>query len=184
VDRPITNALAAPGLRTCDPLDRLGRLFEAHHERLFRLALRLLGEREEARDLVQESFLRAARSAGSVPVGERDAEAWLVRVAVNLCRDRFRRRAVRGDVVIEVPDLADPASGPEARAVARRTVSTALAKLPPRRRAVVVLHELEELPVADIAQLLGIGRVTVRWHFAAGRRALAQLLVPTAGAQP
>lgn len=179
----LTAALASPGLQARDPLERLAGLFEAHHERLFRLALRLLGEREEARDLVQESFLRAARSASSVPENEREAEAWLVRVAVNLCRDRFRRRAVRGDVATEIPDRADPASGPEARAVARRTVSAALAHLSPRRRAVVVLHELEELPVADIAQLLGIGRVTVRWHLAAGRRALAQLLV-SAGAQP
>jgi|CXWL01.1.fsa_nt_gi RNA polymerase sigma-70 factor (ECF subfamily) len=173
--------LATSDRNAADPSERLAVLFETHHERLFRLALRLLGEREEARDLVQESFLRAARSFRSVPAEGREAEAWLVRVAVNLCRDRFRRRAVRGDGAPLGIDLPDPGSGPEARAVARATVIRALAHLPPRRRAVLVLHELEELPVAEIARLLGIGRVTVRWHLAAGRRGLAQVLAPNPG---
>ena len=52
----------------------------------------------------------------------------------------------------------------------------ALAMLSPRRRAVVVLRELEDRSVEEIAKLLGIGRVTVRWHLAAGRKHLARIL--------
>lgn len=165
--------------RADDPSERLGALFDAHQARLYRLARRMVADAEEARDLVQEAFLRAARRLGSVPADEPGAGAWLARVVVNLCRDRGRRLEVRRRAAATVlrPVEAAPESGPESRAVARRAVQTALAALPPRRRAVVVLHELEERPVAEIASLLGLARVTVRWHLAAGRKDLAARLL-------
>jgi len=52
---------------TADPVDRLAALFDAHHDPLYRLARRMVADAEEARDLVQEAFLRAARKAGSIP---------------------------------------------------------------------------------------------------------------------
>jgi RNA polymerase sigma-70 factor (ECF subfamily) len=75
--------------------DRLGALFDAHHQRLYRLARRMSRSADEARDLVQDTFLRAARAPGSVPSGASAEEAWLVRVLVNLCRDRWRQTANR-----------------------------------------------------------------------------------------
>jgi RNA polymerase sigma factor (sigma-70 family) len=65
--------------------------------------------------------------------------------------------------------------------VAHATVWRALDALPPRRRAVVVLHELEELDAKDIAKLLGITTVTVRWHLSRGRRELTRILKATDG---
>jgi RNA polymerase sigma-70 factor, ECF subfamily len=156
--------------------DRLEGLFDAHHERLHRLAQRLSRDAEEARDLVQETFLRAARRVDSVPEGRSGEEAWLVRVLVNLCRDQRRRQRVRGRLEALPDDPPDGASSPEQSAVARATVRQALAQLSPRRRAVVVMHELEEKSVEEIARLLGIARVTVRWHLAAARRHLAEIL--------
>lgn len=126
---------------------------------------------EEARDLVQEAFLRAARHPGSVPEEESRAEAWLVRVLVNLCRDRFRRRKVRNRTAAAAPP-PEPEANPEAAYVAGAEVRSALARLPPRRRAVIVLHELEDRPVREIARLLHIREVTVRWHLARARREL------------
>lgn len=155
--------------------DRLEGLFDEHRERLHRLALRLSRDAESARDLVQETFLRAARHLGSVPQGRSGEEAWLVRVLVNLCRDQQRRRRVRGPVMALPDDHPDEARVEQA-VVARATVRQALAMLSPRRRAVVVLRELEERPVEEIAKLLGIARVTVRWHLAAGRKHLARIL--------
>jgi RNA polymerase sigma-70 factor (ECF subfamily) len=159
------------------PPERLARLFDVHHERLFRLARRMAQDAEEARDLVQETFLRAARRPGAVPPGEPAGEAWLVRVLVNLCRDRFRRLTVRARARQDLGREPGTSPHPEVAAVARAAVQTALARLSPRRRAVVVLHEIEEVPVARVAHLLGITQVTVRWHLAAARKELAILLL-------
>src|SRR5256885_12317887 len=82
---------AAPG----NSADRLSALFDAHHDRLYRLARRLASDADAAQDLVQETFLKAARSASSVPLGSTREEAWLVRVLVNIRRDELRQAAGR-----------------------------------------------------------------------------------------
>jgi len=156
--------------------EQLGSLFDAQHQRLYRLARRLSRDPEDARDLVQETFLRAARSLRSLPAVDTDAEAWLVRILVNLCRDHFRKIAVRRRFpkAESVETLGAP--DPESAAVARATVQAALARLSPRRRTVIVLHELEQLPVPKIAEMLGLSKVTVRWHLSAARKGLAGIL--------
>jgi RNA polymerase sigma-70 factor (ECF subfamily) len=165
-------------LETETTQERLGALFEAHHGRLYRLARRLVSTPDEARDLVQDTFVRAARAPGAVPVGMPYEEAWLVRVLINLCRDRWRRQ----DTWRRYRERHDSRSGagverhPEAALVAQATVWRALMALPPRRRAVVVLHEIEGASTVEIAGLLGIAAVTVRWHLSRGRQQLARIL--------
>lgn len=132
---------------------------------------------EEARDLVQETFLRAAGALARVPEEEPAAEAWLVRVAVNLCRDRHRRRSVRRAHAAPMPREVAAGDGEAAR-MARWSVRAALLALPPRRRAIVVLHEIEGRSAAEIAALLGMQAVTVRWHLSRARRELAKALLP------
>lgn len=159
-----------------DPAARLGTLFDTHHQRLFRLARRLARRPEDAHDLVQETFLRAARSPASIPDGHSSEEAWLVRVLINICRDRWRWSAVRQ----KTADAADVeslgTSSPESALMARAMVQDALARLPPRRRAILVLYELEGTGIKEIAQLLGVSAVTVRWHLSVGRREMARVL--------
>ena len=115
----------------------------------------------------------------------RDAgeEAWLVRVLVNLQRDRWRRTAVRArhDAAHAPAAEADPGSDQESALIARTTVWRALERLPPRRRAILVLHELEGLDARAIASLLHITPITVRWHLSRGRRDLASLVKATRG---
>jgi RNA polymerase sigma-70 factor, ECF subfamily len=150
---------------------RVAALFDQHNARLFALARRLSHDREAALDLVQDAFVRAL--GHRLPPDPAGAEAWLVRTLVNLCHDRHRRRLVRArDLRHELSGVA--AANPEAGAVARTTVQAALATLPPRRRAVVVLAELEGRGVPEIAVLLGIAKVTVRWHLSSGRASLAR----------
>jgi RNA polymerase sigma-70 factor, ECF subfamily len=161
------------------PVDRLASLFDAHYERLYRLARRLVPTADDALDLVQETFLRAARSPGSVPSGNTSEEAWLVRVLVNLRRDQWRKMGVRnrlnsGKATVETHN-------PEAALIAKAMVWQALDLLSPRRRAIVVMHELEALSVPAIASLLGINAITVRWHLSMGRRELARALKPYRG---
>ena len=153
--------------------DRLGALFDVHHQRLYRLARRMSRSADEARDLVQDTFLRAARAPGSVPCGASAEEAWLVRVLVNLCRDRWRQTANRERLDRATAPTRIESTDPEAALVARSVVWRALATLHPRRRAVLVMHELEGSPVEVIARTLGVTSVTVRWHLSKGRRQLA-----------
>jgi len=153
--------------------DRLGTLFDAHHQRLYRLARRLSRSADEARDLVQDTFLRAARAPASVPAAASAEEAWLVRVLVNLCRDRWRQTANRERLDRATAPTGIESADPEAAFVARSVVWAALATLDPRRRAVLVMHELEGSPVEVIARTLGVTSVTVRWHLSKGRRQLA-----------
>ena len=179
VNPPLTTSAILDQRLSQTDTDRLARLFDAHHERLFRLARRLSADREEARDLVQETFLHAARRPASVPEGEGPGTAWLVRILVNLCRDRHRRAGVRTRVH-ESLRRENETAHPESAAVARATVRSALARLSPRRRAAIVLHEIEGMPAREVARLLGIAEVTVRWHLLAARRELASVLLDRA----
>ena len=157
-----------------DAGERLAALFDAHHRRLYALACRMCRSREDARDCLQETFLRAARRPGSVPAGAE--EAWLVRVLINICRDGWRRQAVRDRVPLGEPP---PSKDQEAEVIARSLVRMALSRLPARRRAIVILHELEGSGIAEIATLLGVAPVTVRWHLSRGRKQMASIIEGT-----
>ena len=149
---------------------------DRHHQRLFKLARRLSRSAEDAHDLVQETFLRVARSPGSIPAGIPHEEAWLVRVLINICRDRWRqsagRRRARVSGRMAVPATVDP----EPPLIAKSLVRHALEKLPPRRRANLVLYEIEGATIPAIARLVGVSPVTVRWHLSVGRREMASAL--------
>jgi RNA polymerase sigma-70 factor (ECF subfamily) len=156
--------------------DRLSALFEAHADRLYRLARRLVPSAEDAWDLLQEAFLKAARSLESIPPGLTNEEAWLVRVLVNVRRDHWRKEAVRKRHQVDLHHAAAESDDPEGTFLIRTVVWRALDYLPPRRRAVVVMHEIDGLSIAAIAALLGISAITVRWHLSRGRRELARRL--------
>ena len=151
--------------------ETVGRLFDLHHARLHRLAFRMTWGADDARDLVQESFLRAIER--SLPEDPAAAERWLVRVLVNLCRDRHRRRVVRR-AHAEEARRDEPAHGSDPGVDA--AVRDAVAELPVRQRAVVVLHEIEGHTLAEVAEILGIAAVTARWHHHAALKTLRREL--------
>jgi RNA polymerase sigma-70 factor (ECF subfamily) len=159
-----------------DAAGRLGALFDRHHQRLYRLARRLSLSADDARDLVQETFLRAARSPRSIPDGTGSEEAWLVRVLINICRDGWRQKAVRARAVATGLIGAQAAFDPQPSLIAKSIIEQALASVPPRRRAILVLYEIEGATIPAIAKLVGVSPVTVRWHLSMGRRELAAAL--------
>ena len=162
-------------------------LVERHQDRLLRLCERLLGDIEEARDAVQEVFLKVYRNAGEVrPQGQ--VYTWLYRVAVNHCFNKLRRRKLvrflrwespaeeAETVPFDPPDGApDPAAALEAR---RRWQATrrAIAALPDNQRAVLVLARFEGLSYKEIAAVLEIteGAVESRLFRAMRRLEAAQ----------
>jgi RNA polymerase sigma factor (sigma-70 family) len=176
---PAMTATLAASPDATDAASRLAALFDAHHQRLYRLARRLSSSPDEARDLVQETFLRAARAPDSIPNGPgQHAEAWLVRVLVNIQRDEWRRRArkARLDPDGEAQAVRVEASDHETALIAKTTIWRALEQIAPRRRAVIVMYELEGVAIPSIAKSLGVSAVTVRWHLSRGRRELARII--------
>jgi RNA polymerase sigma-70 factor (ECF subfamily) len=170
-----TIAVAKP--RASAAGDRLAELFDVHQQRLYRLARRMSRDADTARDLVQETFLRAARKPASIPCGFAREEAWLVRVLVNLCRDRWRQTRTRQRLTTAGADvISNDAVDPESAFIARSVVWRALNSLPPRRRAVLVMSELEGSSIQAIAQMLGVTQATVRWHLSMGRREMAKAI--------
>ena len=172
-------ARALPVVLAGNQVERLASLFDAHHGRLYRLARRLAPTGDDALDLVQETFLKAARFAKSIPAGAANEEAWLVRVLVNIRRDQWRKTSVRDlhdQAAFAVSHAASGVGDPEMQLIAKTAVWQALNILPPRRRAIVVMVELEGLAMPAIAALLDISIITVRWHLSMGRRDLTKAL--------
>jgi RNA polymerase sigma-70 factor (ECF subfamily) len=176
-----TPALALPVDKAAadDRRDRLAALYDAHEERLYNLARRLAASASEADDLVQETFVKAARSLSSIPAGPTKEEAWLVRVLINIRRDEWRRVRVsrRFGAIVGHSDIASD-SNAESALIAKRAVWAALDRLHPRRRAIIVMFELEGMTPSAIAALLGISVMTVRWHLSMARRELRRILEP------
>jgi len=153
-------------------------LYRQHHADLVRLALLLVGDRGCAEDVVQDVFTRlCARDR----VLQQDSTLAYVRTAVvNGCRSVLRRRALARRVAISraVPwrDTQDSAEQTAILAEDRRQVLAALAGLPSRRREVLVLRFYLNLPVAEVAAMLGISQGSVKSATARGLDALARRL--------
>ncbi len=145
--------------------------------RLLALAARILGDRMEAEDVAQEAFLRIWRQAPHWETGRARFDTWLYAIALNLCRDRLRRR--REVYVVDPPETADPSSAPDQRLHARdntRTVESALAMLPERQRQAIVLQYYEELSNIDAAAVMGISVEALESLLARARRNLRACL--------
>ena len=129
---------------------------------------RVMGSDEEARDLCQEAFLRAFRGLGTF---KREARfsSWLYQIALNVCRDRLRRRKGRTQVSLDELE-ADPAvivTGPTAldlveRSDLARAVAKAMESLPTEQREVVILKEYQGLTFPEIADVLDVPVSTVK----------------------
>lgn len=167
---------AAPLAETPSP----EALAAAHGASLTRLALRLTGNRADAEDLVQETYVRALRALPTFEPGSVDA--WLRRIATNLFLDQARRRArLRFDPFPEGAEerVATGAEGPERRferAHLDVDVAAALAELPPDFRAAVVLCDLEGYSYQEVAETLGLKLGTVRSRIHRGRTQLRHAL--------
>ncbi|MEV4758082.1 RNA polymerase sigma factor [Micromonospora sp. NPDC049559] len=148
----------------------MGELYHASYRRLVAQVYAFTTDLNEAQDVVQEAFTRAlARPRGLADVD--NPEAWLRTVAVNVVRRRWRRRRLLDLILLRdrpVAHLVQPAPGPE-----RADLRSAMAVLPTAYREVIVLHYFADLPVEEIAGLLGVPAGTVKSRLSRGRSALA-----------
>jgi len=158
---------------TGDP-DAFSVIVRRHADRLWAVALRTTGDPEEAADAVQDAMVSALRYADHYR-GDAAVSTWLHRIVVNASLDRMRRRAARPSVPLGDRDVIAGADE-HAATLARLDVRAALAKLPEAQRVALVLVDLEDVPVAEVAQLLGVAEGTVKSRCSRARVALAQLL--------
>jgi RNA polymerase sigma-70 factor (sigma-E family) len=138
-----------------------------HH---LRVATLLTGSPTEAEDLLQASLVRLYRAWPRLDVSASPADAYLRKIVVNTRRSWWQARWRRESPVASVPDTATP--GFEDRYALGSLVRAALAGLPRRQRAVLVLRYIEDLPEASVADLLGCSAGTVKTHAHRGLRAL------------
>ena len=155
-------------------------LVRRHEQRVYNLCYRMLGREEDARDAAQDAFLTALRKLSSFR-GEAQFTTWLHRVTVNACYDVLRKK--KREPLLEpareedAPEPPGPASPDHAdSAIAAVDVQRALMRVPQEFRAVLVMHDVQDLAYEDIAESLGIPVGTVKSRLHRGRIALAQEL--------
>lgn len=155
-------------------------LYQRHASRLFALAYRMLGNRTDAEDLLQEIFLAAHRKLGSYR-GDASLGTWLFRLATNLCLDHLRsRRARMSQVTDSIED--DPREVPSRTPVHgvgtlhRLDLERAIARLPEGCRTAFVLHDVEGFEHREVAALLGISEGTSKSQVHKARCRLRQFL--------
>ncbi len=161
-------------------------LVRRHEDRIFGLALKMTGNRSDALDATQDTFVTACRRAGSWR-GDAAFGTWLYRIGVNACHDLLRKRSGRellepdggtegGDSWLESRGRPDAGHDVEASVTLRLDLAHALKDLPESQREAVVMHDLGGVPYGEIASLTGVSIGTVKSRISRGRRALATLL--------
>ena len=164
-----------------DP-DAFAELVRRHRHRLWAVAVRTTGDREEASDALQDALISAFRNAASYR-GDAAVTTWLHRVVVNACLDRLRRRQARPSVPLGDTEISSRRDDHAATEV-RLDVRAALAALPEGQREAIVLVDMEDMSVAEAAAVLGVAEGTVKSRCSRGRLALARILTPRAVPAP
>ncbi len=166
---------ATPWTSTSESDVMVAELFRTEASRLVSLARFFVDDRTAAEDLVQEGFIRLARSAGRINDPTRAAQ-YLRSIVINLARDHNRRGLVslrhRPPAVVDEPSAESRAHDRESS----RVVVTALRALPRRQRECVALRYYLELSIPDIASTLGVSPNSVKTHLRRGLDALATTL--------
>ncbi|WP_261800650.1 RNA polymerase sigma factor SigM [Streptomyces sp. PBH53] len=164
-----------------DP-EAFGEIVRRHRDRLWAVALRTLGDREEAADAVQDALVSAYRAAHTFR-GQSAVTTWLHRITVNACLDRARKAASRKTAPVDdterLEQLLEPhesALAPAERNDVHRQLLEALGTLPPEQRAALVLVDMQGYPVAEAARILDVPTGTVKSRCARGRARLLPLL--------
>lgn len=167
--------------REGDP-DAFGEIVRRHRDRMWAVALRTLGDPEEAADAVQDALVSAFRAAHTFR-GRSAVTTWLHRITVNACLDRARKASSRRTSPVPETDQLDTllephegADAPAERGELHRELMHALGTLPPDQRAALVLVDMQAYPVAEAAEILDVPLGTVKSRCARGRARLLPLL--------
>ena len=165
--------------------DSFNQLISRWERPIYALAYRVIGREEDARDVTQETFLRAFRGLSAFK-GQAKFSSWLYRIALNLCRDWIRRKKRSPMAIlpedVELEDLASDAGPTETveDLVSRRELSelveAAMARLPEEQRTAIILKEYHGMTFQEIADLQGCPLSTVKTRLSQGLSVLRREL--------
>ena len=166
-------------------VDSFNQLILRWERPIYALAYRVIGREEDARDVVQDTFLRAFRALPGFK-GQAKFSSWIYRIALNLCRDWIRRQ--RRTPVVQMPDdaeavermaIRDPVDSIEdlvARKELSAVVAEAMAVLPEEQRTAIILKEYHGMTFQEIAELQGVPLSTVKTRLYQGLAVLRRNL--------
>ncbi len=178
-------------LSTSGDTDSFNQLVVRWERPIYALAYRVLGREEDAKDVCQETFLRAFRALKGFK-GQAKFSSWIYRIALNLCRDWMRRERRSGvvtplDADHEPEPVAKPVETSEDRAVRRdlgRVITRAMSVLSEEQRTTIVLKEYHGLTFQEIADLQGCPLSTVKTRLYQGLGVLRRQLQRSGVADP
>lgn len=154
-------------------VDAYGIIVDRYSGRFARFATRMLGSREDAEEVLQDSFLRAYRALGAYKDRERFA-SWFYRILVNRCRSRLAQRRRRDAEHERIADHDGTTGAPGLDE--REQTEWLLRRLPADQREVFLLRYVEDLSYADIAAVTGVGVSALKMRVKRGLEQLRQLL--------
>jgi RNA polymerase sigma-70 factor (ECF subfamily) len=161
--------------------EAFGLLVERHERRVYNLAFRMLGREEDARDATQDAFVAALRKLGGFR-GEARFTTWMHRVTVNACYDLLRKQSRQpmlrlvGEDDEHAPEPGPPVADHGDEVAGTTDVERALTEVPIEFRAVLVLHDLQDVAYDEIARILDVPVGTVKSRLHRGRIALAKAM--------
>ncbi|MCC7263126.1 MAG: RNA polymerase sigma factor [Candidatus Latescibacteria bacterium] len=144
-------------------------LVRCYQDRLWRIAVQIVGDGDDAQDVCQECLIKVFRSLCTFRAGERFS-VWLYRIAVNAAIDFRRRQRKRGQVALseELPDRGGPS------VELRILLEAVLEQLSPKQRSAFVLRDLQGFSLAEIAHILRCSKVTARVHLFRARKVIRE----------
>ena len=153
--------------------ERFEALVNAWHLPLLRTCCALLGDADQARDAVQETFVKAYRALPSFRGGSSE-KTWLFRIAMNVCRDMKRGSWFRIiDRRVSLEDLPEPAVNPSGE---EHEVMTAILSLPDRERWIVLMYYYNSMTLQEIAEALGVSQPAVSKRLKKAKERLQTML--------
>ena len=163
------------------------KLVTAYEKNVYNIALRMVGDPDDAADMTQETFIKAYRALSGFR-GDSKFSSWLYRIASNVCLDFLRSRSRHPQVSLSTVDeddratfeLPDMRQNPEEQLMKKlgmEAVRRGLEQLPEQQRQILVLRELGGLSYAELAQTLGLEEGTVKSRIFRARKRLCALLL-------
>jgi len=159
------------------------KLYDDYHQKVYNTAITMLGNAEDAEDVVQEVFMKIYRKISSFD-GRSKIGTWLYRIAVNVCIDHVRRNkvqrtktlSVEEETLINLKEKGNEVEKSVTSGEVNKIARNAITRLSPKLRTVVVLRDLQGFAHAEIADILGCSKGTVSSRLSRGRLKLRALL--------